>query len=300
MFKNLTFFKITGLPEFSILESDLAAAQFIECTPNQEKSTGFVPARGSSHDAYVESISGQLIAKFITEKRTVPAEQVKKLVEEKAKAIEESTGRKPGKKERRELKEDAHAELMPKAFSKRTAIMIWIDPVAQMLYLDTSSSSRADDVIVALIGACDGLSITHVQTHVSPMSAMTEWLRDQESLPSEFSMGRDCRLIACDETQRVVTYKNYHLDIDQVRQNIASGSVANYVAMFHDDTVSFVLSDTLKLSKIKILDIAFDGVKSEDKGAFDTDVAITTGELSPLVNRLIQSMGGYLEVGEAA
>ncbi len=298
MFKNLTIFRFTGMPEFSVFESDLAAAKFIECSPNQGKSYGFVPARGNEHGAYAESIGGQWIAKFAIETRTVPADQVKKLVDERAKAIEESTGRKPGKKERREIEEDAHAELMPKAFPKRKDFHIWIDQKAGLLMMDTPSSARADDVIVALVGACDGLVISHVQTVTSPFVAMSEWLRNTDSVPENFALGRDCKLIASDETKRAVTYKNYHLDIDQVRQHITTGSLPDFVSMIHDDTVSFVLRDTLQLSKIKILDIAFDGVKDEDASGFDTDVAITTGELSKLIPRLINAMGGYLEVTE--
>lgn len=294
MFKNITFFRFTGLPELSIFEADLAAAQFIECSPSQGKSMGFVPARGNDHGAYVESIAGQWIAKFSIETRTVPADQVKKLVDERAKAIEENTGRKPGKKERRDLKEDAHAELMPKAFPKRKEFHIWIDTKAQLMMLDTPSSSRADDAIVALVGACDGLIFTHPQTTISPMSAMSEWLRNADAVPVNFSLGRDCKLTACDETKRAVTYKNYYLDIDQVRQNIASGSVPDYVAMEHDDKCSFVLRDTLQLNKIKLIDV----VEGSEDG-FDTDVTLATGALAPVIQGLIQAMGGYLDAHQS-
>ena len=42
--------------------------------------------------------------------------------------IEAKTGRKPGKKHAKELREEVVRELLPKAFTRQAAITVWIDP----------------------------------------------------------------------------------------------------------------------------------------------------------------------------
>jgi recombination associated protein RdgC len=54
----------------------------------------------------------------------------------------------------------------------------------------------------------------------------------------------------------------------------------------------------MALKKIKLLDVALEGPGSTGKGddnGFDTDVAITTGELSQLIPQLIDALGGELK-----
>jgi recombination associated protein RdgC len=61
--------------------------------------------------------------------------------------------------------------------------------------------------------------------------------------------------------------------------------------------VSFVLTETLALKKIKLLDVVLENSAPADgaDGGFDADVAITTGELRLLLPDLIDALGGPLE-----
>ena len=60
-----------------------------------------------------------------------------------------------------------------------------------------------------------------------------------------------------------------------------------------DDRVSFVLTDKLQLRKVDYLDTVFDG-RGSDRGVFDSDFAIATGEIERLVPDLVQALGGEL------
>lgn len=101
MFKNLILYRVLSktLPSLPNLASD--AFQPIGAT--QEKSIGWVPPRGQDHGALVEAIGGHKLMQLMTETKTVPACVVKRGVDALAAEIEKSTGRKPGKKERREM-----------------------------------------------------------------------------------------------------------------------------------------------------------------------------------------------------
>jgi recombination associated protein RdgC len=57
--------------------------------------------------------------------------------------------------------------------------------------------------------------------------------------------------------------------------------------------VSFVLSDTLTLKKIKLLDVVVEGnAPGKDDDGFDADVALCTGELGRLIPDLVAALDG--------
>ncbi len=93
------------------MEDGLDGARFTPCGASQEKSVGWVEPRGEAHGPLVESVGRQLILKLKIETKTVPGSVVTRKAKERAAQIEESTGRKPGKKAIRELKDDIKLEL---------------------------------------------------------------------------------------------------------------------------------------------------------------------------------------------
>lgn len=84
MFKNLIIYRITALP-IDALGADAALEEhaFTECSPNQEKSSGWVPPRGHANGPLLESVGGQWIAKLMTETRAVPASVIAKKTAER-------------------------------------------------------------------------------------------------------------------------------------------------------------------------------------------------------------------------
>ena len=292
MFKNIIIYRIAPLfmPELADIEAALARTPFIECGATQERSTGWVPPRGEAHGALVESVGGQWIARFKIESKTIPGEVLARKVAEKAARIEQETGRKPGRKEAKELKEEAKLDLLPMAFTKQGAMLVWIDPEARTLVLDTASQGRADEVVTALVEALPGLSVALLDTQTSPQAAMAHWLSTQEA-PVGFTIDRECELKSSDEEKAVVRYGRHPLDIDEVQQHIAAGKLPTKLALTWDDRVSFLLTEGLQVRKLEFLDSVFNGRELYETG-FDADVAIATGELRKFIPDLIDALGG--------
>ena len=117
-------------------------------------------------------MAGQWIAKLLIETKVVPSSVVKRKAEVQLQEIQTQTGRKPGKKETRDIREDILHSLMPQAFAKQSAVMVWIDPKARLLVIDASSTGKADEVITQLVRALDGLDLNLLQTSISPQTAM--------------------------------------------------------------------------------------------------------------------------------
>jgi recombination associated protein RdgC len=297
VFKNLMVYRMVSAwtATQAQLEDALEGARFAECGASQEKSVGWIEPRGEANGPLVEIVGGQWLLKLQIEVKTVPGSVVKRKVQDQADAIEATTGRKPGKKEKRELAEDARQALLPMAFTKQSSVLVWIDPNAQLLILDAGSQAKADEVMTALIKAVDGLAVLLVNTLTSPAVAMSHWLSTHEA-PQGFSVDRECELKAADESKAVVRYTRHALDTEEVAQHIATGKVPTRLALTWNDRVSFVLTEALQLKKVAFLDVVFEGSPAspgdkKDDG-FDADAAIATGELVQLIPDLLEALGG--------
>jgi len=297
VFKNLTVYRIG--PEWqasiSVIESSLQKMRFVPCGATQKQSSGWVEPRGIKHAPLVESIGGQYLLKLQVEQRVLPGAVVKKRTEELAKQVEDTTGRKPGKKQTKELKEQAELELLPMAFTKQSTVNVWIDPARHMLMLDTSSSSRAEDVITTLVKVLDGFAVTLLQSKESAAVAMKEWLASGEP-PACFTIDRECELKSMDEMKSVVRYARHLLDTDEVKAHIVSGKMPTRLAMTWEGRVSFVLTESMQIKKLTFLDVVFEGHKPGKDEAFDADAAIATAEMSKLIPDLIDALGGELQL----
>jgi len=293
VFKNVIVYRIGPGWSASVAQmaDSLEGARFVACGASQEKSMGWVEPRGEAHGPLVESVGGQLILQLMIETRALPASVVNRKTRERVARIEASTGRKPGKKETREIKDDIRLELLPMAFTKESSVWVWIDPDERLLVIDAGSQARADEVVTLLVKSLAGLAVTLLNTSVSPTVAMSEWLITQEPPPG-FSVDRECELKAADESRAVVRYARHPLDTDEVRQYVESGKLPTRLALTWDSRVSFVLTEGLQLKKLAFQDVVFEGAGKDD--GFDADAAIATGELRKLLPDLLAALGGEL------
>jgi recombination associated protein RdgC len=297
VFKNVMMYRMLSPWTVTLaqLEAALEPARYVECTGSQEKAVGWVEPRGKANGALAEVVGGQWILKLMVETKVLPASVVKRRAQEQLAQIEATTGRKPGKKEAREILDDARMSLMPMAFTKQGATVVWIDPQAMLLVLDAGSQGRADEVMTCLINAIEGFAVQLINTEMSPAAGMAQWLATKEA-PAGFTVDRECELKAADESKAVVRYTRHALDTDEVTEHIAMGKMPTRLAMTWNGHVSFVLTEALQLKKVAVLDVVFEAASalaSDGKDDnFDGDVAIATGELQKLIPDLLEALGG--------
>ncbi len=288
-----------SLPSLDEMDAALAEARFVPCGASQEMSLGWAAPRGEQHGALVESIAGQRILKFMVETKSVPATVVRRKADEEIARIEATTGRKPGKKETRDLREDAKRALLPQAFSKVSSVWVWMDAEQGLLILDAGSQSRADAVITALVEAVPGLAPRLFNTQRTPQNAMAQWLAEGEA-DGAFQIEQECELKSSGEDRAVVKYTRHTLDIDEVKQHIAQGKLPTKLALNWQGRVAFMLTESMTLKKVGLLETVFEGTSKEKEDNFDADVAISTGELGQLIPELVEALGGeLLEFGAA-
>ncbi|MFM2074813.1 MAG: hypothetical protein RJB34_1118 [Pseudomonadota bacterium] len=295
LFKQLSLYRIA--PDWSAsldhIHTALTVRRFVPCGATQEKSSGWVEPRGEAHGPLAEGVGQHTILKFQAESKTVPSAVVRQHAQAAADEIEAQSGRKPGKKEMRNLRDDAKLALLSMAFARQSSTWVWIDAERRLLMTDAGNQARTDDLITALVEALPGLNPTLLQTTHSPAHAMAQCLLAQspDEWPSGLSVERECELRSNDEDKSVVRYTRHHLLNDEVRQHLQRGLQPKRLAMSWEGRVSFVLTDSMQLKKIGFLDGVIPTSGQDDSG-FDADVAISTGELRQLIPDLIEALGG--------
>lgn len=293
MFKSLSLYRISS-PADSITSEALEPERFAPCSLQSQESFGFVPPRNLDNAPLIEHIAGEVILRVRFERRRVPQQVIKTKAKEMALQIEQSTGRKPGRKQMKELEEQALMEELPKAFSSFTEVPVWVSPKLGLLAIGATGSAT-DPVATALAKSIEGLSIRPLQTLTSPATGMTTWLLEAEP-PADFSIDRDCTLSSADEMKSVVRYARHALDIQEVQEHIRQGKVPQELALTWKGRVSFHLNDRGALKRLEFQDVVFEGqqpAKSKDE-SFDTDVALSTGELKGLISSLVEALGGEM------
>lgn len=284
------------------LEEALAREPFAECGATQQKSSGWVPPRGQDHGALVEVVDGQWIARLAIETKAVPGEAVRRRAQAVIDEIERSSGRKPGRKETRDIRDDALLALLPQAFPRRSQVTLWLDPRRRLLLLDAASPGKADEVISSLVRvAGGGFAIALLQTRQTPQAAMAAWLlaRSADELPEAFHVERDCELKGSGEQPAVVRFSRHDLATEEVRRHVSEGKLPTRLALSWQGRVGFTLTQALELRKIAYLEGVFEDAPSDgEEDRFDADVALATGELGQLIDDLVETLGGELEPGQ--
>lgn len=303
MFKNATIYRITLPQPLDIAAFDKAIEEhtFNPCGATQELASGWAPPRGHEHGAMVELVgTGHLVLSFVREVKTVPGQAITRELDAMVAKIEQEEGRKPGRKKKRELREDVVRKLLPHAFAKRTAVPVWIDPKCGLLVIGSTSTAVTDLVTGALVRALQGSSIDYLNTELNPSTIMTNWLMDGDKLDSHdrfgFCIGRNVELHSDDEMKTVVKYNRHHLDDQEMRHHIGQGKLPVSLSLNWNGRMQFTLTKATQIKKIKFLDVVFEGQTDEHADSFDADWAITTGEMTSMIVDLIEALGG--EIGQ--
>jgi recombination associated protein RdgC len=228
-----------------------------------------------------------------TEKKLLPSSVINQVAKAKAAELEEQQGFPPGKKAMKELKERVADELLPRAFSIRSNVWVWIDPVNGWLVVDAASPSKADDVIKLLLKAVDRMPIESLRVQRSPVAVMTGWLESDEA-PYGFTIDQDTELRATGESRAAVRYVKHTLEPDDIRRHIASGKQCTRLAMTWNSRISFVLTETLAIKGVKPLDVIKENetITYSDDERFDNDITLMTGEMAKLLSDVVEALGG--------
>lgn len=277
------------------LEEQLAKLPLQPPTGMSILSRGWVPPYEDAGLVY--NVNRDYLIALGVESKVLPAATVRKEVKLKAAELERTQGYKAGKKQIRDLAERVTAELLPRAFTKRSVTRAWIDIEARLIVVDACSASKAEELLEHLRNTLGELPVTRLETQMSAGGAMTNWLTAGDA-PNQFALDSDCQLNGTGEAAARVRYAHHDLSVKEIREHIAGGKFASHLGLLWKDRVALTLVEPLFVSKIKFLAIE----KGEDEGAGisaadqrEADFLLVTGELRALLGDLTTALGGLKE-----
>lgn len=306
-FKHLHLYRLHDAPELS---SDALASALQE---HSAKPLGNADARRLGWTApagrlgagqLVHEIQSHRLLSALRQERLLPASVVKEEVDEMVADIEASEGRKVTRKEKTAFKEQVTENLMPRAFVRSQKIDLWWDTRGQLIGINASSRTRAEDILDLLRETLGSLKVTPLSSQTLPMRAMTTWLGDVASRPADLQLGDQVELKAKGD-DGVLRARQVDLDSDEIQQLLESGRQASKLAISLEGRLSFVLHDDLALKSLRFGDALIEEADHADDGddalaRLETDFILMAQALSTDVPRLLEWLGGETQREPAA
>ena len=114
-FKNIQVYRFTKPFPFTDeeLAEKLAEQAFTPCGSQDMSRTGWVPPLGDPEGSFVHSANGYIMVTAKRQDKVLPAAVINEVLQEKVEEIQERDGRKVGRKERQELKDEVTFTLLP-------------------------------------------------------------------------------------------------------------------------------------------------------------------------------------------
>ncbi len=298
-FKNIHFyrfeasFKMTGQQLHEALESRKARS----CGQMELSCEGWSRPLGLDGQMLVHETDGKLMICLRREDKVLPASLVRELVEEKAFEIEQEAGRPVGRKERTDIKDQLMNELLPRALVKASHTYAYIDvnksdAKNDWLIVNAASAKKAEELIMLLRKTLGTLNVVLPQTNISPESAMTQWLLNEENLPEGFDIEDECELRAAGESTSVIRCKHVDVASSEIRAHLSTGKRVHRMAMNWQEKLSFVLHDDLSIRRIRYDDELLEQADAggDQLAQFDADFSMMSAELAGFIPAVLGAL----------
>ncbi len=296
LFRNLQLYRITRplSLDAEALEQRLAAHAARPCGPLEPATYGWAaPLDGGQ--ALTHAAAGCTLLCARREERLLPAAVVREELDAKVLDIEAEQGRKVGRRERTQLRDELVQTMLPRAFTRSQRTLAYIDIRNGWLVVDAANRNRADELVTLLRDSLDSLPVQPPAVQDAPSAIMTRWLAEG-SAARGWTVLDECELQDTDDEAGRIACKRQDLTSDEIRAHLRAGKQVIRMALDWQERLNFVLHDDLSIRRLRFADVVgeeLERVESDDRAAlFDAQFALLTLELAKLLPELLQALGG--------
>lgn len=251
-FKQAQILKLSKNHKISseTLSSLLENLAFQPCLPSHASTAGWAPPVADTEDeSLVLTLNECLLFCLQVEEKILPATVVRQELDNRIKQIQAAEDRKVRQSERKQLKDDVTAALLPRAFSRMKRIYAYFDLRHHWLVIGTNNQPQVETLLGLLKRSVTSLDITSFETKkLAPV--LTDWLQHQ-SYPSVLGFEQAALLQDPQQSLRRIRLSHQTVDCDMIRGLLSDGYQLVQASMAWQDHLSFTLTEGLKLSNIK-------------------------------------------------
>ncbi|MCP5179059.1 MAG: recombination-associated protein RdgC [Pseudomonadales bacterium] len=297
MFRNLRLYRVQSdwpVSEAALSEI-LAERSFQPCGAYTEQSAGWEAPGGEGEECLARRLAGADLMRLRIQSRLLPAAAVNEALEERMQQFEARMHRPPSRKEKRDLKDEVHAELMPRALLKSQRLWGMFIVREQVLAVDTSSEAQAELFLDTLRSAFGSLEAVPLSFNESLGRLLTRiFLGDG---PTAFQPGRECRMIDAAAGKASVSWLDMELHSASVQKHVRDGLTLERLAVRFEEIITCVIDQQGVIRKFKLegMDNVEDDAQVEDHplALLDADFALTGGMVQRLLLGLKKELKGY-------
>lgn len=298
MFRNVRLYRLhsTWPDSEQTLADALASVAFKPCGAFSEKSAGFEAPDGEADGRLARRVGGADLMRLRIQSRLLPAAAVREALEERITRFRSRTDRSPSRKEKRQLKEEVHAELLPRTLVKSDRITGFClhaeEPGERLIGIDAATDVRAELFLDHLRAALGNLQVTPLAFNRPIGTFLTRIFLGQG--PRNFVPGRECRMEDPSVGRASVTWQDIDLADPDIKKHVKAGLKLTRLAVDFDDTLSCVLDDQCVIRKLRFpgTDGMDEMIEESEIARLDADFVMLTGSLRRLMGALKKTLGG--------
>lgn len=296
-FKNLLIYRFSK--PFTLSAEELAALledkAFQPCGSQDLATLGWVAPINQEGSPLVHAAGGRMMICLQRQQKLLPGGVVNEVLAEKVAEIEAREDRRVGKNERTELKDEIVFELLPRAFTRTARLYAYIDAPAGLLVVNTSSYTRAEELISQLRDRLGTLPVIPLKP-MNPIPAiLTRWLQEQQA-PAGFAIGGECELRDAADDTAVIRCKNQDLFSEEIRSHLQAGMYVSKMVVSWAGGIDCLVDEKFALKRLRFGDLINDKLGEVDAESaaeqFDVDFTIMTGEFAAFIPALLEALGG--------
>ncbi|MCR9260740.1 MAG: recombination-associated protein RdgC [Pseudomonadaceae bacterium] len=272
------------------LDEFLQNQPFKPCSAFSMESWGFVPILADG--LLCRRLSGADFMKIRVQRRVMPAAAVAEALGERIEAFNSRMGRLPSRKEKRELKEEVVAELMPKALTASTYLGAFYIHKRKVLVIGATPNKTAERMLDSIRA---GLGVLQVY-ELEGKNKTEKFLRRLLMEAGPFDLGREC--VLTDSDSAVLSFRGIDLQSETLSMHLNDGYDVDRIGL-NAHEFAFTLDKDLIVRKFKmVIDpdeiIEVDG--EEDVIAnLDSELVQLKNHIDALLGILEAELGGFAQ-----
>ena len=281
-----------ALPSAEAMRGHLANEAFAEPGSLALASYGFVPMEQGT---FVTEFPGGFAFRFRFAQKVIPASVIKQAVADAVREVEDETGRKPGKKEKAEIKEGIIGEMAAKAFVRTTDVICYFRAATNHLLVPTLSKVIGDKLMTKLVFAVESLKTEtiHVSSVTQGLTArLKKWLDEGDD--DAFGAFYPVNEVDLEQEERSVRVKMTGLQQAHkaLTTSLNQGFSVNAIGLSLEGD-EFKLTHDFKLRAINLADPE-QGEQREEEPMFEAQAGIEVDRIGLIVDQLAE-MFAYKE-----
>jgi recombination associated protein RdgC len=259
---------------------------FTPCGAFQETSFGFETPLENTGDRLCRRVMGVELVQLRVQSRILPPAAIREALSERVEAFKQRTRRDPSRQEKRELKEEVYADLLPKSLVKSERVQALYLGSESVLAIGSTTAKHVEAMLDRLGECLPEMRFVPIEFKQPAEQFMTRLFNGDG--PDGFSLGRECRMRDPGEGGASVSWLDMDLDDRPARQLVQSGLKIDRLGFGFAGLLRGTVDQEWALRKLKIEgQEAVDELEDDDPAArFDAELVIFGGILTRLLNAL--------------